>query len=229
MEERLALLRRMCPGMGLPRGFLRWIWERRPVPVIPARMGACPTVDETPSAINADVVPVPEVRCRDIDRARIRFAVPGPAGPWMSDRPAGIGIFPRRPAGTVGPDPGGAPACPDPLPPLFGHALTRGGDQCRIDGPTASGPVPPIPKPVLECRRQCPEYAGPGRLLKQPDRLSIRGRSADPETRKPQPTQAVAAGSSIRPSPVLCMDAGTGTLNIVTGSQGGRPPFGRPP
>ena len=29
--ERVAVPRRMCLGIGLPRGFLRWMWERNPL------------------------------------------------------------------------------------------------------------------------------------------------------------------------------------------------------
>ncbi len=195
----------------------------RSVPVMPNRMGACPTADGTPSAVDADMVPIPEARRRDVDRTRIRFAPSGLPGPGISGCPAGTGVFPRRPGGTVRPDAGRAPARPGPFPPFPRHPPAWAGTEAAstVRPPR---PVAPVTEPLPGNRGRGRECTGPGQPLpKRPDRPSVR----NPGNRG-RPGRS-RTGNPIRPSPGPSIDAGTGIPDIVTGSWGGRPPSGRSP
>ncbi len=167
----------------------------RSVPVMPGRTGACPAADGTPSAVDADMVPIPEARRRDAVRARIRSAPFGLPGPGISGCPAGVGVFPRRPGGTVRPDTGRAPARPGPFPSFPRHPPAWGRDRSGVHGPAPAGPLP-------RSRSRSPEAAD--RDVNAPPRASLsrNGRTvlrsgAGPPVRNPE--NRGRPGRSVRP------------------------------
>ncbi len=143
------------------------------------------------------MVPIPEVRRRDADRARIRFAPSGLPGPGISGCPAGVCVFPCRPGGTVRPDTGRAPARSPSFP-----AIRRRGARTE-----AASTVRPPADPWRRSRSRSPKSRGQGRerigpgqpLPKRPDRLSVRSGPSGPRPGKPRPARAVPERKSRPP------------------------------
>ncbi len=106
---------------------------------------------------------VAEMRDGDVRQARVLPAVFGLAGPGIPDRPAGVGVFLRRPRRIVGPYLISRLSGAGPRLLLFRHPLTRSRDQARIDDLSARRPVAPIPKARFKGSEQCLKCARKGR------------------------------------------------------------------
>ncbi len=84
---------------------------------------------------------------------RVRFAPFGLPGPGISGCPAGVGVCPCHPGGTVRPDAGRAPARPGPFPLFPRHPPAWGRDRSDVHGPAARGPVAPVTEPLAKTPR----------------------------------------------------------------------------
>src|SRR6202171_4466510 len=130
-----------------------------------------PFANEAETAIERDVVLIAEDRNRHID-GRHR-AILARLGLGVFDCPARVAILLAELRGLVFPVVGDAPVL-DRLLLVLGVALTRSGDQARIDDLARHGEVTGLPKRRIEALEQWPDGAGLREFLpEQPNRPGV--------------------------------------------------------
>src|ERR1700693_6320279 len=117
-----------------------------------------PFANEAETAIERDVVLIAEDRNRQIDGRR--RSILARLGLGVFDCPARVAILLAELRGLVFPVVGDAPVL-DRLLLVLGVALTRSGDQARVDELARHGDVTGLAKRCIEALEQWPHAAGP--------------------------------------------------------------------
>src|SRR6202171_1497812 len=143
-----------------------------------------PFANEAETAIERDVVLIAEDRNRQIDGRR--RSILARLGLGVFDCPARVAILLAELRGLVFPVVGDAPVL-DRLLLVLGVALTRSGDQARIDDLARHGDVSGLPKRCIEALERGPDGTGLREFLpEQPNRMRNGGKPAAGARNRPR-------------------------------------------